>query len=812
MDNLPDQIYLKDTEGRYVFINAAHMVVLGLATPVEVVGKTDFDFYPKELAEQYWSSEQEVVRSGQPLVEEKCSVSAEGKTRWHSATTVPLRDDSKQIVGILGRVRDITEWREAEEALKESEERFRRLAEVTSEGIAVIENGRILDADPSLAEMFGYELSEVRGASALAFLAPETRAEVRQKITAGFGEPYDSIGLKKDGTTFDIEIRGKPTWYGDRSVRVTAVRDITERKQAEERLRKSEERFRTAFENAPVGVALVGLDRRHLSVNPAFCEMLGYSEGELLEKEHPEIIHPDDHEVSTKRLQQAIGGEGPESYTLERRYIHANGHVVWNLSSVSLVRDSKGNPSHLVCLHQDITERKALEGQLEYQAFHDSLTGLPNRALFLDRLEHALGQSRQEGSPVAVLLMDLNRFKLVNDSLGHGAGNAVLVEVAKRLKDSVRPGDIIGRLFGDEFAILTEELCGVEEAYQLAERIQESLQVPLNIEGREVFVYPSIGIASGKIAEDKPEEVLRQADLAMYAAKKSGKAQYEVYTPSMETRVVERLNLQNDLRRALEYEEFSILYQPIFSLELNSVAGMEALLRWEHPERGTMSPSEFIPLAEETGLIVPIGRWVLKEACRQGRKWQEQGPNNPPPIVGVNFSLRQFQHPGLVEDVAWALRETGLYPENLTMEITESVAMHDVESTIATLEKLKTLGVWLVIDDFGTGSSSLFYLTSRFKMDHIKIDSLFVREFLEDPNNSEIVQGFIDLGHTVGLRVIAEGVETADQFERLKEMGCEFVQGYYIAKPMTPAAASELLQKGSPLSEDLSLRRRRARG
>jgi EAL domain-containing protein (putative c-di-GMP-specific phosphodiesterase class I) len=276
-----------------------------------------------------------------------------------------------------------------------------------------------------------------------------------------------------------------------------------------------------------------------------------------------------------------------------------------------------------------------------------------------------------------------------------------------------------------------------------------------------------------------------------------------VYTPRLKTNAVERLNLHNDLRRALEREEFSILYQPVFSLELGSIAGMEALLRWEHPERGTITPSEFIPLAEETGLIVPIGQWVLEEACRQGRKWQEQHPNYPLPIIGVNLSLRQFRDPDLVEDVARTLRETGLRPENLALEITESVAMNDVDSTVATLAKLKSLGVWLVIDDFGAGSSSLFYLTSQFKMDHIKIDRLFIRNFLEDPDNSGLVAGFIDLGHAVGLRVIAEGVETAGQLQRLKEMGCEFVQGHYIAKPLTPSEASELITVNSfPLTED----------
>ncbi len=704
--------------------------------------------------------------------------------------------------------RDITERKRAEEELKESEERYRAVIEQSIEGIYIFEpdSGRVLESNQAFQELTGYASSELLKMSVYDFIA-HSPEDIERNVLRDYMEKRRNKGerkyRRKDGGVLHVEVSATVIPYSGKEAVCCVVHDITERKETEEKLRKSEERFRSAFENAPIGVALVGLDRRHLRVNRAFCEMLGYSEEELLEKSHPEIIHPEDHEVSSEYLRKALE-EGEKSYTLERRYIHADGNTVWNLSSVSVIRDSQGNPSHLVCLHQDITERKSLEEKLEYQAFHDPLTDLPNRALFLDHLRYALTRDyREGGSVVAVLVMDLNRFKLVNDSLGHEAGNIVLVEVAKRLQDCVGNGDKVGRIYGDEFAILLEAPSSVEEARRVAERCQERLRAPFSVEGREMFVNLSIGIALSKTGVDDPEEVLRQADLAMYAAKKSTKAQYEVYTPRMETNAVERLNLQNDLRRALEREEFSIRYQPVFSLELGSIAGMEALLRWEHPERGTITPSEFIPLAEETGLIVPIGQWVLEEACRQGRKWQEQHPNYPLPIIGVNLSLRQFQDPELVDDVARTLRETGLHQENLALEITESVAMHDVDSTIATLAKLKSLGVWLVIDDFGAGSSSLFYLTSQFKMDHIKIDGLFIRNFLEDPDNSGLVAGFIDLGHAVGLRVIAEGVETASQLHLLKEMGCEFVQGYYIAKPLTPSEVSELMTVNSfPLTED----------
>jgi EAL domain-containing protein (putative c-di-GMP-specific phosphodiesterase class I) len=293
--------------------------------------------------------------------------------------------------------------------------------------------------------------------------------------------------------------------------------------------------------------------------------------------------------------------------------------------------------------------------------------------------------------------------------------------------------------------------------------------------------------------------LLRAADIALYRAKGKTKACYEVFDRSKDAYALERLELENDLRKAIERDELKLYYQPVYSLEGANIAGMEALLRWEHPERGMMRPAEFIPLAEETGLIVPIGRWVLEEAGRQAREWQEWCSNDPPPIVGVNLSLRQFQHPGLVEEIARILRETGLDPGNLALEITESVAMHDEGSTIATLEELKSLGVWLVIDDFGTGNSPLSYLTSQFKMNHLKIDGSFIRKFLEDSEDSAIIPGLIDFAHAVSLRVIAEGVETAAQFQRLKEMGCEFVQGNYISEPLAPAAASELVLGGPAL-------------
>jgi diguanylate cyclase (GGDEF)-like protein len=469
--------------------------------------------------------------------------------------------------------------------------------------------------------------------------------------------------------------------------------------------------------------------------------------------------------------------------------------VVWVREEAVLVRDEAGEPLYWQGVFYDLTERKALEERLHYQAFHDPLTDLPNRRLFADYLKGALKRtSRRKGRKSAVLFMDLDNFKVVNDSLGHEVGDHLLVAVGQRLEGCLRRGEVAARLGGDEFTLLLENISSAGEAEEVAERIIRELRAPFAIEGHLIFATISIGIAlSDTVGRGQGDLILRAADIALYRAKGKTKACYEVFDRSKDAYALERLELENDLRKAIERDELKLYYQPVYSLESANIAGMEALLRWEHRERGMMRPAEFIPLAEESGLIVPIGRWTLEEVCRQAREWQDSYQIDPSPIAGVNLSLRQFQHPGLVEDVARILRETGLKPGNLALEITESVAMHDEDSTIATLEELKSLGVWLVIDDFGTGNSPLSYLTRQFRMDHLKIDGSFIRKFVEDSEDSAIIPGLIDFAHAVGLRAIAEGVETAAQLQRLKGMGCEFVQGNYIAKPLAPTAASELL-------------------
>ncbi len=575
-------------------------------------------------------------------------------------------------------------------------------------------------------------------------------------------------------------------------------RKFAERRKRENILRESEERFRAAFEQAAVGISQNGPDGRWLRANQKLCEIVGYTCEELLEKRFQDITHSDDLEADLGHVRRLLAGE-VETYSMEKRYLRRDGSVVWVNVALSLVREPSGEPKYFIAVVEDISERKILEQQLEHQAFHDPLTGLPNRALLLDRLGHALARTDRRGEYVAVLFLDLDGFKHINDSLGHEAGDRLLVDVAERLSRCVRTEDTIARFGGDEFVVLLEDLAGKEEAIRCAERLARQLRAPFMLSGEEVYVTISVGVVTSATPQDWAEDLLRDADAAMYEAKKKGKARYAMFDPSMKRRALERLKLENDLRRALQRSEFVIHYQPQVRLESGEILGLEALVRWRHPGRGLVLPGEFIPVAEESGLIVPIGRWVLREACRQTKEWQDQSPSGVPLRVCVNLSARQFGQPGLLAgEVTKALSETGLEPSSLTLEITESVLMEDASSSVDSLHRLKDRGVEISVDDFGTGYSSLSYL-KRFPVDYIKVDRSFVAELGRGAEGDVIVPAVIDLAHTLGVEAVAEGVETAGQLARLRELGCAMGQGYYFAKPLPSKVIASLLAEGLSL-------------
>jgi diguanylate cyclase (GGDEF)-like protein len=436
-------------------------------------------------------------------------------------------------------------------------------------------------------------------------------------------------------------------------------------------------------------------------------------------------------------------------------------------------------------LTREIGERTRAEAELSRLAFYDTLTDLPNRALFLDRLDHALSRADRRHNIVGVLFLDLDNFKVVNDSLGHDVGDLLLKAVADRLRQSLRIGDTVARFGGDEFTILLEDLDHPDDAVATAERIVDVIRQPVLLESTEVVPSFSIGIVLGTPGDDHPDELLRNADLAMYRAKVNGKARFEIFDQSMNADAMERLELEADLRRALERQELRLHYQPIVSLETGQIRAVEALARWQHPRRGLISPLQFIPIAEETGLIIPLGRWVLEEACRQVRHWQLTHPEARDLLVSVNLSGRQFQNARLVDEVGQILRESGLAPDCLQLEITETAVMKDASAALDTLHQLKALGVKLAIDDFGTGYSSLSYLR-QFPVDTLKIDRSFVDGLGRETQDTELVRSVIAMARSLSLAVTSEGIETTEQLAQLQELGCDRGQGFYFARPLPP--------------------------
>ena len=550
-------------------------------------------------------------------------------------------------------------------------------------------------------------------------------------------------------------------------------------------------------------------------VNEGFCRMTGYACEEVIGKSPRILQGPKTDRAQLDRLRRQLSlGEPFDGETINYRKDGSEYVIEWYTAPL---RNRAGEITHWMASQRDVTERKALEEQLRYQILHDSLTGLPNRVLFIERLEHALSLANRNPRLNAVLFVDLDDFKVVNDSLGHEAGDALLVQVAERLRDSVRSEDTVARFGGDEFGFLLEDVPGASYVTDVAERLIVRLHEPFVLGGRELSLTCSIGIVLAASSREPAGEILRKADLAMYEAKRKGKthfarellrkadlamsgakgrgkARYQMFDPSMNARTLERLKLKSALGRALEREEFVIHYQPQVSLETGNILGLEALVRWERPELGLVPPSEFIPVAEDTGLIVDIGRWVLKEACIQVRRWQDRFPSETPLQANVNLSAKQFHETDLAGNIAEILEETDLDPQNLKLEITETVVMEDVRATLAILGVLKTLGVGLAIDDFGTGYSSLAYL-KRFSVDTLKIDRLFIAGLGESAEDEVIVAAMVGLARGLDLTVIPEGVETFEQLQRLREVGCDTAQGFYFSRPLPTEAVGALLHR-----------------
>ena len=702
--------------------------------------------------------------------------------------------------------------------------------------------GRIVEWNPALRRMVGHRPDDPLPASVLDLIP------LLETILQSLVEPHADQGAntfaarnietvlpQEDGHELPIEIvirRVPGKVSGDF---IAIVRDISERKEAdktikqaqealesrviertaelqranqalrvqmeeleatERALRESEEQYALATRGANDGLWDWDLRTDEVYFSQRWKAILGQKDSDIsgVINEWFQRVHPEDLEQVKNDLSNHMKGLTPH-FENEHRMLHTNGEYLWVLTRGLAVRDEGNNAYRMAGSLTDINAWKLAEEQLLHDAFHDVLTGLPNRALFVDRLGQAIERNkRRRDNNFAILFLDLDRFKVINDSLGHTIGDRLLVAIARRLEVFLRTVDTVARIGGDEFVILLEEIRGPEDAKRVATRIQEELALPFFPNDHKVFTSVSIGIVISTTEYDRPEDILRDADIAMYRAKAKGRARYEIFDSEMRAQAVARLELETDLRRAIGFQEFQVHYQPIVSLDSNRIIGFEALVRWQHPDRGLIPPEEFIYVAEETGLIIPIDWWVLRTACQQLADWQEGYPSDPPLTISVNVSAKHFANLDLVRQVENILQATGLDSDSLKLEITESVFMETDETAQKAFAQLRNLGIQLQIDEFGTGYSSLGYL-QRFPVDTIKIDRSFVSRMDGQTTNAEIVRTIVRLARELNMEAIAEGVETREQLDQLKDLDCDFGQGFLISKPMNSAAVEKLISR-----------------
>jgi diguanylate cyclase (GGDEF)-like protein/PAS domain S-box-containing protein len=685
------------------------------------------------------------------------------------------------------------------EGLRASEEKFRAVLESSAGAVFVIEEGMVRYANEAAGALTSASPSDLRERSFLERFHPESHDIVRHRVLrapspAVAGLRYEARLAGADDRW--VELTGRPLDFAGRATCLVTAFDVTERRRAEEAMRESERRMRDILENVQLVAVLLDREGTITYCNPFFLELVGYEEEDVIGREWFAAFVPEEDREggrATLRDRMQLGAVAAHEETAIVTRHGDRRLIAW---SNTVLRDWTGEVTGTASIGADVTDRRRAEEQLQHDAFHDALTALPNRALFVDRLQAALARRQgaiargQRKGMFAVLFLDVDRFKLVNDSLGHSVGDRLLIELSAALKTAVRPGDTVARLGGDEFTILLEDIDDRQEAIAVAERVQAVLRSPLAVAGHEVFATVSVGIALSTPSYRRAEDVLRDADTAMYHAKARGKSRHQVFDSSMHARARKLLQLENDLRRAVDRGEFRVHYQPIVKVEDRRIAGFEALVRWQHPERGLVAPSEFIHLAEETGLVVPLGRVVLEEACRQATRWRRADGGEP--TVSVNLSAKQFSQPDLVEQVAGALRDSGLPPGLLKLEVTESMVMENTDAAIALLRRLKALGVHIAIDDFGTGYSSLSYLL-RLPADTLKIDRSFVSGSGDAGRNVSIVRTVVGLASSLGLDVVAEGVETEEQRSLLADLGCPLAQGFLFSPAVDDAAARALL-------------------
>lgn len=858
IDTVPDNIYVKDAEGRFSLANKAWLKERNLSNKT-LAGKTVFDFFPAELAESVAAQDAAVVRTGVPILDfeqrvvVKTPEGGRSQPRWLSVTKMPMVDASDKIIGTVGTSHDITERKRLAQRREMEHAIAGVLADATTVENALPKVIRTicegLDWDCGFhwswdkhAELLRCQEHWYRPAEAMDDFVQASLGTVNEAPAAISATPSGGLvrrvwasaaptwlldvasrpdfrrapsAMRADlhgAFAFPIMIEGRP-WgvmeFFSHEIRkpdealLQIVRAIgsqigqfIRRKDIEQALRESEEQFRQLAGNIPQ-VFWICDARQHSAVyiSSAYREITGLDPEKLKVRAHGwlDAVHPDDRQQLVAARKEAASGGYDQTF----RIVKPDGSIRWVRDRAFPVYDASGSVYRIAGIGEDITEKKAVEERLSQLAHFDILTGLPNRALYLDRMRQAMTLARRHDRATGVMFLDLDRFKLANDTLGHSAGDQLLKQVGERLTACIREGDTVGRFGGDEFGIVLADMRSPDDARLVAQKILDVLQAPFELEGHEVFITASVGISLYPADSDDETELMKNADTAMYRAKESGRNKYEFYSSEMNTRSLQRLNLESNLRRALERGEYLLHYQPKASLVTGEITGFEALLRWAAAGQKLVAPADFVPLLEDTGLIVPVGEWVIEAACRQLVTWREAGVQPVP--IAINLSARQFRDKNLATTIERIIRAHDVDPRLIEIEITESSLMVNTDEAVRTLSYLKSLGVRLSIDDFGTGYSSLAYLR-RFPLDTLKIDRSFVNDVTTSVDVANITRAVIGMSHNLGLKVVAEGVETEAQLAFLHAAGCGEMQGYYFSRPMPAAESLQWLRERRLLS------------